>query len=330
MVQICGRAANINGAECPLELSTVTRWVIGGTAGDGLPPQPTFGLARMGGGRLELRGIAFPRLQNTQTVTSGTLRLHYWDELTGPCGSGLAADVGADDELIELAAPGPARAGGFVQIEGEILRVDEVLASEGEYRVTRGAHYSTAAGHGAGTAVYHLGERVVVAAFPKDFFGSPYSGDWAWPVLLPNARVASAELIVTNSRGGSEAAVACFSGESDGGLRTYSGGQFCFQVFGFLAVDAQPAPDLVVDSPCSVRDVYAVVKRAPSGSDITLTLLRNATEYATLHIADGTTASEVVSGFDRSPLNAEDRLGLAISGVGADIPGADLTVTIRL
>ncbi len=45
-VQVCGRAANVNDLECSSELSTVTRWQIGGsgTSDADVPPLPYFGL----------------------------------------------------------------------------------------------------------------------------------------------------------------------------------------------------------------------------------------------------------------------------------------------
>ena len=86
VVHILGRAANANDAESAPELSTMTRWVIGGSAYDAeAPPRPVFGLGLSGarGGTLEVSGVAFEDLTNTRTVMAGTLTLHYWDELAG-------------------------------------------------------------------------------------------------------------------------------------------------------------------------------------------------------------------------------------------------------
>ena len=60
-------------------------------------------------------------------------------------------------------------------------------------------HGTTAAAHAAQTAVYQLSSTVMVVPFPLDFFGSPLSGNWSYPMPLPNTKVASAELFVTNS-----------------------------------------------------------------------------------------------------------------------------------
>src|ERR1039457_2544304 len=51
-VEVCGRAANVNDLECAAELSTVTRWQIGGSGGGGVDvsPGPYFGLGAGAGG----------------------------------------------------------------------------------------------------------------------------------------------------------------------------------------------------------------------------------------------------------------------------------------
>src|ERR1022692_2721405 len=69
-VEVCGRAANVNDLECAAELSTVTRWQIGGsgTTDAAVPAEPYFGLgagqgggsghARQGAQRRELQPLA--------------------------------------------------------------------------------------------------------------------------------------------------------------------------------------------------------------------------------------------------------------------------------
>src|SRR5207248_2522214 len=72
-VQIMGRSANVNDVECAAELSTVTRWQIGGS-GAGVsdadaPPAPYFALAPgRRGGTVELSAVSFAELTNTHTV----------------------------------------------------------------------------------------------------------------------------------------------------------------------------------------------------------------------------------------------------------------------
>ena len=123
-------------------------------------------------------------------------------------------------------------------------------------------HSSPAAEHGAQSAIYALQSKTVIAAFPPNFFGSPYSGSWSQAVTLPDARVASAELFVTNRRGNSPVRSICLTTAVDKGLRTLSGGQYSIQVDGYLAVEEQVAPALVVEAGHSVRDVLAVLGTA--------------------------------------------------------------------
>jgi hypothetical protein len=115
----------------------------------------------------------------------------------------------------------------------------------------------------------------------------------------------------------------------DYGLRTLSGGQFSIQVQGFLAVDSDPSPNVVVEAAHAVSDVSAVVKQAPLGSPIVMILSQNGAPYCTLTIPDGATSSLAFDGFGM-PLQEQAQLSLAITAVGETSPGQDLTVLIRL
>ena len=198
-----------------------------------------------------------------------------------------------------------------------------------EYQVTRGMHGTTAVAHAAQIPVYQLSSTVVVVPFPLDFFGSPLSGNWSYPISLPNSKVASAELFVTNSRGNSQTNAINLTQSVDYGLRTLSGGQYSFQVQGFLAVDSNPAPNVIVEAAHAVEDVYAIVKQAPVGGPIQISLSQNGSPYCTLTIPDGATVSPSVDGFGM-PLPAQAQLSIAITGVGQTSPGSDLTVILRL
>src|SRR6185295_15881498 len=156
----------------------------------------------------------------------------------------------------------------------------------------------------------------------KNFFGSPFSGSWSYPVFLPDCRVVSAELVVTNIAGSSPTGVVCLTSTVDYGLRTLSGGQFSFQVEAFLAVETGATPDLIVQSAHSVRDVYAVVRQAPVGGDIGLMINQNGDEYCSLTIGATHTVSDPVGGSGLPVLIAGGRLSLDITGVGATNPGA--------
>ncbi len=333
VLHIQGRGANVNDLEGPAALCTLTRWVVGG-AGPGdmsTPPQPVFGLSSSSsqGGAVELSGVGFTDFTNTHSVTAGTLTLYYWDELAGSTNFSLGSAMGPTDMTLTLSIAGAATPGSFVQIEAEVMRVEAVQNGGMAYKVTRGMHRTAAVEHAAQVPVYHLLSKVTVVPFPLNFFGSPLSGTWGYPVLLPNTRIASAELFVTNTRGNSPTASVNLTQSADYGMRTLSGGQFSFQVEGFLAVDSNPAPNVVVEAPHAVGDVYAVVKQAPTGGPITMTLSQNGAPYCTLTIPDGAMSAPSVTGFGQS-LQSGAQLSLQIMSVGQTTPGSDLTVIMRL
>ncbi|MEK7406861.1 MAG: phage tail protein [Acidobacteriota bacterium] len=332
-VHVTGRAANARDEECAAELSPVTRYQIRGAGAPfdlDVPPKPGFGLAALGGGTVELAGIAFQDLTNTRTITAATLTLHYWNEMNSPSPYLLAASVAGSDEYLDLSAAGGAQADSLVQIDAELMRVVETLNGGLRYRVERGANGSTAAPHAAETAVYHLENSVFIVPLVKDFFGSRASGNFAYPIFLPDVRIASAELFVTNTHGNGEPEALSFTNTFDSGLRTLSGGQISIQVEGDLAIQTKAAPPLVIESWHSVGDIFAVVHDAPTGSAIGLRLKQDQTTYCTLTIPAGQTISNVVNGFGLAPLKADSRLDLDIVAVGSETPGRDLTVTIRL
>jgi hypothetical protein len=336
-VQISGRAANVHDRECAYELSPLARWQIAGGGGASLdadiPGMPVYSLYAAGAGSLELVGVAFEDLANTRTVAAGTLALHYWDELGSPSPVSLASMVPESQTYIDLTPAGSARPGSLVQVGAEVMVVEDVESGGLRYQVTRGSHGSQAAQQASQTPVYHLSRKVFVAPFPRDFFGSPASGSFSYPILLPDARVAAAELMVTNSRGNSPTKRKCWTATVDGGLRTLSGGQIAFQIEGPLAVEIGATPPLVVQDSHSVRDVFAVVGEAPAGAPVELQVLQNGVTYCELTIQPGATVSNVVSGFGLPPLAGEAKLQLDVVSVGQgadNTSGRDLTVTIRL
>jgi hypothetical protein len=424
-VEVCGRAANVNDLECAAELSTVTRWQIGGsgTTDAEVPPEPYFGLgAGQSGGTVELSGVSFTDLTNTTTISSATLTMHYWDELSGLPTLGLAADVTAVATQMDFMSASSAVAGDYCQVGSEVMLITAVQLSGTRYQVTRGVHGSTAAAHSvaasavtfgfnnsygtgyahtitigastythaqlagdgsgdiatalaglitaagdvnatatasannvtlvpraavqaavtcsasdgtapgtiqSGARVYALKVKTAIAAFPADFFGSPYSGSWSQAVTLPDVRVASAELLVTNARGNSPARSICLTSSVDQGLRTLSGGQYSIQVDGYLAVESSVAPALVVEAAHSVRDVFAVLGSV-ADAVVILRVDVDGSPYCTLSIPAGTTASPAADGNVTGPLGTGTKVTLAVLSVGQTYPGANLTAIIRL
>jgi len=190
-------------------------------------------------------------------------------------------------------------------------------------------HSSPTAEHSAQSAIYGLQNKTVIAAFPPNFFGSPYSGSWSQAVSLPDVRLASAELFVTNRRGNSPLRSICLTTALDKGLRTLSGGQYSIQVDGYLAVEEQVAPALVVETGHSVRDIFAVLGTA-ADAEVRLRVDMDGAEYCTLSIPAGMTTSAAADGSVTGPLAAGAKLTLAVMAVGQTSPGANLTVLIRL
>jgi len=322
----------VNDVESAAEISTVTRWQIGGSGGadDDIPPRPFFGLAAVPkGGGVVLSGVSFSDLENTHTVTSATLTLHYWDELQGTPALELASAISDTDVVLDLSEEGTAVVGGLIQIGTEVLRVDAMLLDGTRYEVTRDIDDSGAVSHAAGSTVYTLERKTAIAPFPPEFFGSPYSGSWTYTVSLPDARVAAAELLVTNDRGNSASRGIYLTHNEDVGLRTLAGGQYSIQVSGYLAVDEQAAPPLVTEASYAVRDVYAVLGRV-ADAEIQVRVDVDGESYCTLTFEAGLNVSDAVDGNSLEPLIAGSKVTLAVLSVGATFPGADLTVLIRL
>jgi hypothetical protein len=334
-VHISGRAANVNNEESPLELCTLTRWVIGGAGGldADVPPLPSFGLgfSTPFGGSIDLSGVSFTDLTNTHTISAGTFTLYYFEELNDLPTLALAADIGPQDTFADLNEPSMAEAGNFIQLEAEVLQIAAVLNSGSRLQLVRGLHTSPIAAHASGILVYILSIKTQIVPFARDFFGSPASGAWSFPVFLPDCRITSAELFLTNIKGNSPTAAICVTQATDYGLRTLAGGQYSFQVEGFLAIETGATPDIIVENKYSVRDVYAVIRQAPVGGSIQLQINQNGSLYCALTIADGQTISTPpVDGATLPVLMAGARLSLDINMVGTTNPGADLTVVIRL
>ena len=105
------------------------------------------------------------------------------------------------------------------------------------------------------------------------------------------------------------------------------------QVEGALAIEAGAVPALTMDAAHSVRDVFANVGTAPTEAPVQLQLTVNGQPYCALTIPPGSAVSNSVDGFALGPIPAQAQIGLDIVSVpqtSTSVPGADLTVTIRL
>ncbi len=332
-VQVSVRAANSADAEAQYDLSPVTRWVLGQSgdlaADSGLPPAPVFGVAvsTSRGGVVNLGSIGFSGLANTTGISAGTYVFYFYDEINGLAPGGLVAPgtvTASSLALSNVYAPGT-----LLQVDQEIVEIQH-LNADGTSAVARGLHGSDAAGHAAEAPVYQLSEKVVIVPFVKKFFGSAASGDWKYSLELPGARVASVKLFMTNALGAGTATINSYTATIDSGLRTLTGGQYSFQVSGYLAIQTDAAPAVVVDALRPVRDIYGILRTASAGNIVRLVLKRNEVAYATIEFAAGHKTSAVAAGFGLTPLHPGDLLSVDVVAVGTINPGSDLTLVIRL
>jgi hypothetical protein len=332
VIHISGRSANVHDRECSYELSPLTRWTIGGAAADkDVPPAPIFGLNSPGQGRCEVSGIGFTNLENTRTISAGSLTLHFWNELAPATTVALAHDVSVEDTVIRVSSAGSFSVGAIVQIGSELVSVDEISEDHLQLTVQRAAFGSDASEHATGAKVWRLDRKAFVLPFVRGIFGTPASGSYSQVLTVPDIRIVAAELYVTNVKGNSQVGVAAFSSLVDGGIRTLSGGQLSMQIDGPLAIQSNAVPQLSVEAAHSLRDVFASVIEPPTGGPIEVRVTCDGETYCTLTIPAGETLSDpVIDGLTLPPLSAGWKLGLDVVAVGSDRSGAGLTVTMRL
>lgn len=337
IIEVSGRAANVNNQEGAAELCPVTRWVVGGNPGSQLDSEvsgpPGYFLTAPGQGNLQLSQVSFNSLTNTRSVTAGTLQTVYFDELQAPSPYLLATGLDAMATAVSLNAPPPPSAGQAIQIGAELMTVLSVNTTLNTCTVARGQLGSTATPHAAQDSVLWLGSKTYVVPFARDFFENTASQNFAHTIHMPDVRVVAAEFSVSNSRGDSSSAIQCYTSTADTGLRTCSGGQFSIQVGGYLAVQQNAAPPLLIEAAHAPRDIRASLAEPSGGKDVVLQLFQSGTAYCTLTIPIGQTVSNIIDGKTLPPLQGGSTLRLDVAQVGQapdGAPGRDLTVTVRL
>ncbi len=331
-LQLSARAANVSDEEAPYGLSPLTRWTIGQSGAllsdSDVPPAPTFGVgvSASHGGVLDFGSLGFSALTNTRSISAGTFRIHYFDEINGTDPITVTTGVALTDTLLQLS--GIVATGTFLQIGAEVLLAGATDTTG--TAVQRALHGTAADTYPSGTLVYILRDKTTTFPFIRNFFGSGVSGDWKSSLELPCVRVASAEMYMTNALGDGPSAYRPLTNTNELGLRTLSGGQYAFQITGFLAVQTGAAPAVAVDADRVVRDIFATLRTPASGAGVTLELNHNGAAYATVQFDPGATVSGSVAGFGLPPLRFGDTLTLDVTGVGTTNPGSDLTLVIRL
>ena len=335
VVQILGRSANAAGAECPSEISPLTRWTIGGagirTVDLDIPAAPSFslGLSHRLDGSLELSGIGFSDLSNTGTIVAGTLTIYWQDELTRSHAILLTGGVSDVDLTVNLSLPGIS-VGDICRIDGELVTVDQVLSGGSQASVSRGMFSTTPAAHALNTEMVILRKSTVTVPFVKHFFGTPASGDWAYPIPVKNARVSAAEFYVTNSQGNSGATIQAYTNTLDLGLRTLAGGQYSLQVSGPLAIQDSAAPDSILEADHVIGDVRAFLSGAATGSQVSFRVNLNSMELCVVQFDAGAVVSTSLRGAVLPVLRQGDRLSVDVLDIGNNLPGNDLTVVITV
>ncbi len=337
VVQISGRSANVHNQEADADLCPLTRCVLGGGQADiGVAGIPNFTLSAPGGGALTLSQVGFGDLTNTASVTSGTLRVYSWNELLTPSAYSLSAALDGSATTIQINQQSNLPAGNIIQIGTELMTVLGSGPGDTEYSVARGSLLSAVGSHSAADPVLPLTETVFVVPFAPGFFENRASENYLQTMNLPDQRVSAAQFYVSNAFGDGESNGICYLSSSEPGLRTLSGGQFSFQVSGFLTSQQNAAPSIVVEATHAVRDIRAVLIQPPIGYSATIDLLQNGNPYCTLLIDSGDkTSTAIVDGLSLPPLaegavlSMNVSLGAAQGFTGSPSPGQDLTVTIR-
>jgi hypothetical protein len=237
--------------------------------------------------------------------------------------------MGADDTIIAIAGGAVVHEGDVLQMDAEIMMVRSV--DETGPTVERGAFGCRTDVHFYGAQVYRLSRRTYVVPFARDFFGSPASGSYSFPISLPDVRIAAAELYLTNDRGDGPPGLASFMNVDGDGIRTLSGGQFSLQFDGTLGLQADATPPVMVEDSHAVRDVYAVL-REPAAGPVRLRVRQDSATYCELEIGAGRTTASV-DGFALGPVRSKSQLSLDVIGLPQApelFPGADLTITLRM
>ncbi len=347
VVQVTGRSASVHNVEGSPELCPITRLALGQQKPDfGIPATPSFSLDAPGGGLLTLSQVGFSDLNSISSVSSGTLRLYYWNELATPSSATLAS-FDPISSIVNVNAnlfttPPDLTKPNILQIGAELMLINSVDPASNSLSVVRAVLGSLPGQHNNGDSILVLSSAVVSTSFAPGFFENRASVNFVHSFSLPDARVTAAEFFVTNSFGDSEVQTVCYTSTPERGLRTLSGGQVSMQVSGFLSTQLNATPAILVDHSHAVRDLRASLGQAATGYQTIIDVLQNSNQYCRLVIQPGQTSSmpgggssEVFDGVGLPPLVEGSDLTtnitsvLSSDGSSNPIPGRDLTVTIR-
>jgi hypothetical protein len=199
-IQISGRAANVNNQESSTDLCPLTRWTLGGGRLDvGLPVAPNFVLSVPGPGALTLSQVGFTDLANTESVTSGTVQLFSWNELSNPNAYTLGSTLDTSSTQVQMNQPSFLNVGDVLQVGSELMSVLTSPDVSSTFLVKRGFLLSQVSSHEAGTSVLVLSQNTTMVPFARDFFQNRASQNFTHTISYPDYRVVAAQFYVTNS-----------------------------------------------------------------------------------------------------------------------------------
>lgn len=340
-IQISGRGANVQNEEGSPDLCPMTIWN-GARADASTPGTPTFTLNAPGGGNLTISQLGFLNLANAATVTSGTVSIFAWDEISRPS-SIFTASVAATDNQVSFASGVSLTAGQVIQAGSELMVITgQTNAATNSYSVDRDALTTARTTHNAGDSAFLLQQTALVLPFERGFFENKASINYLHTVSMPDCRVFAAQAFMTNAFGDGQTTTHSYVSAP---LRTLSGGQFSLQVAGYIATQTNAALPLTVQNTHAVRDIWASLGQAAQGYSISIDILQNGVEYCSFVIpaqgtaagngtVDQTKAALYMDGSSLPPLQEGATLSMNVTlqasgSSSSPNPGRDLTVTVR-
>jgi len=292
------------------------------------PPEPVFGIAAYPG-TLLFAGIGFQDLANTRTISTLSFTVWHYDE-TAPIQTTLTQPISDTDTSLTAANLGSFAPGDLALLDAEIVKLASINGNTAQ--IERAQKHSTATAHNAGARLTLLSKRLFVYHVPRDFFGTPASGEWEAREPFRSMAVCAVELYVTNVFGNSPVKVNNYTSNLiDGRLRILSGEQVDLIVEGVLGIESDAVPPVYLPQATSIRDIYAYCRSAPQGGDINAVVRVAGNALGTVIIHDGQSwPANSIDGKDLAAIQPGQAITLDITSVGTTFPGERLVVTIRL
>jgi hypothetical protein len=325
--------SELDALECPYVVWQVGVGSVSGSDTD-VPPAPGFGFGLIEEGTVSIGGIGFSTLENLASVYVGQLGILFWDELEAPTPISLGGVLLPEDTVVVVnGLTTPLAAGSLFQIEEEIFETTGEPTGGNIYPVIRARYNSSASLHFIEEPIFLLTRREMTIPFVPGYFNSSAAVGFRYNFRLPNVRISGADLTLYNRIGASARTEECYTGVTNYGIRTLSGGQIAMNVHGFLAIEASAGNSYVLDRTTVVRDVSAYVQEPPYGGDVEILVRVNGEPYCELLVQAGSHVATAVDQFNSMPLPAGGKLSFDVLNVppaSAGTPGRDLTVLLQI